>query len=112
MTEKAAQRMEALNHELERVLDILRRCYTPKLIYIYGSLATGIVKEWSDIDLVIVKDTSKRFLDRTAEVLDLISPRVGMDIVVYTPKEWETMLRERRFVQEEIVQKGKILYAA
>jgi hypothetical protein len=37
--------------------------------------------EWSDLDLVIVKETKQRFLDRTKEVMQLLRPRVGVDIL-------------------------------
>jgi len=91
---------------------ILLESYAPQLVYVYGSMASGNISEWSDIDLVIVKETDKRFLDRTAEVLELLSPRIGMDIVVYTPGEWSVLLQKQHFVREEIAQKGKLLYAA
>jgi len=43
------------------------------------------VHEWSDIDMVVVKDTPKRFLDWIEEVLFMVYPKVGFNIVVYTP---------------------------
>ena len=112
MTQNSEDRREALLAELDRALRILREQYLPLKIYLYGSLAHGTVSEWSDLDLVIVKDTTKRFLDRTAEVLGLVMPRVGMDIAVYTPIEWEQLLRERPFIRDEVVGRGNLLYAA
>lgn len=112
MTDEAKSRAITLESELERVLKILRDSYDPVLVYVFGSMASGTVNEWSDIDMVIVKRTNKRFLDRTAEVLDLIEPRVGIDVVVYTPEEWAVMVREKAFIRKEIAGKGKLLYAA
>lgn len=51
-----------------------------------------------------------RFLDRIREVLQLLNPRVGADILVYTPDEFEQMTRERPFMRYEILEKGKVLY--
>ncbi|RME47878.1 MAG: nucleotidyltransferase domain-containing protein, partial [Caldilineae bacterium] len=50
------------------------------------------------------------FLERTKEVMQLLQPRVGVDILVYTPAEFERLARERAFVRDEIVGKGKVLY--
>jgi hypothetical protein len=40
----------------------------------------------------------------------LLQPRVGIDILVYTPVEFENLCKERAFFREEILGKGKILY--
>jgi predicted nucleotidyltransferase len=105
-------RAEMLEREFKRVLPILIREYSPRKIILYGSFANGNVQEWSDIDLVIIKESKKKFCDRIAEVLSMLRPEVGMDIAVYTPAEWEALCKERRFVQEEILNGGRELYAA
>ncbi|WP_322496495.1 hypothetical protein [Chloroflexus sp.] len=57
-----------------------------------------------------MKDTDQRYLDRIREVLLLLHPRLGVDIVVYTPREFATMKESNLMVQEEIIAKGKVLY--
>jgi hypothetical protein len=52
------------------------------------------------------------FFDRIATVLRLAKPKVGTDICVYTPLEWQELTQQRRFVREEIIERGKLLYAA
>lgn len=52
---------------------------------------------------VIVAETDKRFLDRVKKVMLLLRPRVGVDLLVYTPEEFESLSRERPFVQTEIL---------
>lgn len=66
--------------------------------------------EWSDIDLVVVEETDRRFLDRSKDVLRLLQPRVGVDVLVYTPQEYERLARERPFVRAEIEGKGRVVY--
>ena len=77
---------------------------------LFGSLATGDTDTWSDIDLVIVKETDKRFLDRIKEMMQLLQPQVGVDVLVYTPAEFARLSQERAFVRDEIVGRGKVLY--
>lgn len=106
----AIKRRSLLESELRRYLRLLCSQYQPERIILFGSFATGEATEWSDIDLVIVKETERRFLERTKEVLLLLRPRVGVDILVYTPREFERLSCERPFVRTEIQEKGKVLY--
>ena len=99
-----------LENELGRFLPLLQRHYRPYKIILFGSLAAGQVGEWSDLDLVIVAETDKRFLDRVKEAMLLLCPKVGVDLLVYTPEEFKHLSRERRFFHTEILEKGKVLY--
>lgn len=103
-------RAELLRQELDRIVDVLIHAYHPTAIYLFGSLAVGTVTAWSDIDLLIVKQTEAPFYDRLKKVMTLIDPQVGIDLVVCTPDEWEDMCLNRPFVKEEILEKGKCLY--
>ena len=112
MTEpdSVTRRRAVLEAELARYVQLLREHYAPQRIRWFGSLISGEVKEWSDIDLVIIKETERQFLDRTREVLQLLRPQVGVDILVYTPDEFDQLVQQRAFVRDEIVGKGKVLY--
>lgn len=112
MTEpdSVTRRRAVLEAELARYVQLLREQYAPQRILLFGSLISGEVKEWSDIDLVIIKETERKFLDRTREVLQLLRPQVGVDILVYTPDEFDQLVQQRAFVRDEIVGKGKVLY--
>ena len=108
--EAVARRRALLESELNRYLAILAEKYRPQKVLLFGSMAGDETGEWSDLDLVIVKETKQRFLDRTKEVMQLLQPRIGVDILVYTPEEFVRLSHERRFVREEIVGKGRVLY--
>ncbi|NJM66638.1 MAG: nucleotidyltransferase domain-containing protein [Acaryochloris sp. RU_4_1] len=103
-------RKQLLEAELRRYVAMLQETYDPQSVWVFGSMATGAVHEWSDIDLVIVKETNQRFLERTKEVLRLLQPKVGLDVLVYTPSEFQQLCQERAFVRDEIVNKGRVLY--
>jgi len=105
------QRWAQLNQALERILATLITEYQPERVILFGSLATGHVGEWSDIDLAILKETTKPFVERSAEVAVLYLAPVGVDYLVYTPSEFTQMIRESNpFIVREILTKGKILY--
>ncbi len=112
MTEpdSVTRRRAVLEAELARYVQLLREQYAPQRILLFGSLTSGEIREWSDIDLVIIKETERKFLDRIREVLQLLRPQVGVDILVYTPDEFDQLVQQRAFVRDEIVGKGKVLY--
>jgi predicted nucleotidyltransferase len=95
---------------LNRWLSLLIVHEQPDKIILFGSYCAGEIDEWSDLDLVIVKETDAPFLDRARRVLALLRPRVGVDVLVYTPEEFERLSRERAFLREEIVAKGWVIY--
>lgn len=99
-----------LHEELKRWIEVLKNEYNPEKVILFGSFVNGKVRRWSDIDLVIIKETKEPFLDRIKEVILLLRPKVGMDVLVYTPKEFESLCETRAFFKNEICLKGRIIY--
>ena len=103
---------ERLKRELNRCVTILIEKYKPERILIFGSLASGEVKEDSDIDMIVIKSTSKPFLKRIEEVLRILKPQEAFDILVYTPEEFRRLSETRLFFKKEILPKAKEIYNA
>ena len=99
-----------LKEELARFVDLVVREFEPHKIILFGSMAAGNPRLWSDIDIVVVRETDKNFIDRALEMRHRFHPLIGIDLLVYTPEEFETMSAERLFFQQEILAKGKVLY--
>lgn len=102
------KRKEKLEAELRRILDILKTLDIEKVI-LFGSLTSSDIASTSDIDIVIIRKTKKRFLDRLEDIYVAIKPRVAVDILVYTPEEFERLQEKSSFVRQ-IVKEGKVLY--
>lgn len=103
-------RARQLATELDRFIQIVVEHMQPERIILFGSFASGRIDEWSDLDLVVVAQTDLPFYDRLKQVILLVRSTVGMDVVVYTPDEWEHLKASRMFVREEIAHKGKAVY--
>lgn len=103
---------ERLEAELQRYVSLLVSQYQPERILIFGSVASGDVGPWSDIDMIVIKRTDKPFMDRIADVLRIIQPREAIDVLVYTPEEFDKLCQERTFFREEIAKKAKVVYVA
>jgi len=103
-------RKKLLDEELSRCVKLLIEHEHPEKVLIFGTLATGQVHRWSDIDMVVVTPTQLPFFQRLTQMRRLLRPRVGMDIMVYTPDEFDRLCKERPFFKEEIICKGKVVY--
>ena len=89
------------------------KVYRPEKIILFGSAAKQDTDEYSDIDVVLIKKTSQRFLARLIEVAKLLRNEVfPVDVFVYTPEEFEVMgERENPFI-EQVLKSGRIIYVA
>ncbi|MBI5648882.1 MAG: nucleotidyltransferase domain-containing protein [Chloroflexi bacterium] len=99
-----------LEQELKRYLALLAARADVERVVVFGSLVSGQVHAWSDLDLLIVQHTTLPFLRRLHAMRDLLHPIIGTDLLVYTPSEFEHLTRERAFVRDEIIHRGKVVY--
>lgn len=110
VTKSREVRKEALEKELERIMTRIDKTDIRKII-LFGSLATGNIGLTSDIDLVIIKNTKERFLERLDRMCEEIEPRLAVDILVYTPEEFAEMREWNSFIRR-VEREGKVLYAS
>lgn len=75
---------------------------------LFGSYARGDADAYSDVDLLIVCPTQRRFFDRHELFSDVMDAFPGCDLLVYTPAELDE-LRERGVVYEAL-KEGIVLY--
>lgn len=97
---------------LRMVSEIVAR-YQPEKIILFGSYAHGNPTEDSDVDLLIIKNTEKKFADRWVEVKRLlrnVSQTLPVTPLVYTEKEIEARAAIKDFFIQEILEKGEVLY--
>ena len=87
--------------------------YAPQQVILFGSYAYGTPDEDSDIDLLIIKDTDKRPIERWMEVKRLLrdrNRRISVSPLVYTRQEIEQRLAIKDFFIQEVLEKGQVLY--
>lgn len=91
---RSRPKISLLDFTKEQVLDFLRQRLAGHQIeeaFLFGSFATGEATAWSDVDLIVVKESSAPFVERPREFLHLFDLGVAFDILVYTPQEWATL---------------------
>lgn len=100
---------QALTEELDRLREELVALGVERII-LFGSMLHDAADLTSDLDLIVVWDTQLDFVTRTAELYRRLKPRVAVDLLVYTPEEFEEMA-DRPFVRYAVTE-GRVLYEA
>jgi predicted nucleotidyltransferase len=93
-----------------RLTPVFKRHQVMKAI-LFGSTARGEASKRSDVDLILVQRTDRRFLDRYDGLLyelNLALPEIAVDALIYTPEELVQMMR-RRFVARAL-REGQVIY--
>ena len=98
--------------QLKKVVQAIVDNYQPKKIILFGSAVAGRIHEDSDADIVVVKDTDRNFYDRIGDVKSVIPYGIPIDVLVYTPQEFDKMINDEYgyFIKDEVVGKGRIMY--
>ena len=83
---------------LSNIIPNIVDAFDPSEILIYGSYARGDNTEYSDIDIIIVAETSLRFQDRSIRAMNIIDQKDGdiaINPLVYTSDEFKEMLETK-----------------
>jgi len=85
--------------------------FQPEKIILFGSYAYGKPKPESDVDLLVVMETSLRSRQQRLEISRALSPRpFPLDIIVRTPRELEERIALGDIFLREIMTQGKVVY--
>lgn len=106
---------EQANQVIEDMVRRLVQEYHPERVVLFGSYAYGTPNEDSDIDLLIIKDTPERLIKRLVAVRRILTdPKrtIALEPIVLTPQEVSRQLAKGDQFIAEIMEKGKVLYAA
>jgi uncharacterized protein len=98
-------------HEIEQVATRLGVAANAECVILFGSYARGDAREHSDVDYMIIAESTLPRFKRSRELYKVLRPHpFGMDIVVYTPEEIERGKRTPVSFISSVLQEGKTLY--
>lgn len=94
---------------IERLRPVLHKSGAYKCI-LFGSFAGNTATRRSDLDLMILQDTEKRFFDRhdDFQAIHDAFPNLAIDLLIYTPDELKN-IQHRRFIRD-ILSRGEVIY--
>jgi predicted nucleotidyltransferase len=109
---KSSVREIKYEKDLSEIISIIKKT-NPEKIYLFGSRATGASNEQSDIDLIIVAPSNERPLERRMVLRRMLieyDRRIGLDLLVYTPDEFNMLAKEPSSFISSAVQQGVKIY--
>jgi predicted nucleotidyltransferase len=97
--------------DLEDIISIITKI-DPEKIYLFGSYASESSDEQSDIDLIVIAPSTEPPLERRMELRRMLAEydrRIGLDLLVYTPDEFNILAQEpSSFISSALKQGIKI----
>ncbi|RLG14002.1 MAG: nucleotidyltransferase [Candidatus Nanohalarchaeota archaeon] len=98
------------NQEVTKIAEEIRKHFPDAKIILFGSRAKGTHLKTSDIDLIVIskKFENIHFTQRTTHILKILYksktlPKVGLDILCYTPEEFEKKKKEIGIIKEAVM---------
>ena len=78
---------------------------------VFGSFARGQADAGSDVDVILIEPTGRPFLERGLAHLPLFRIGMGVDLLVYTPEEYERLKIAGHPLIERAEREGITVYA-
>ena len=96
---------------VDSIVKIITEHYDTEKILLFGGFARGeFDEEYSEMDIMVVANTEKRFLERIREVRELCAGYPHIDPIMYTPNEYRALLKEGEGFLEEATEEGIVIY--
>ena len=91
---------------VERLRQALRKRGARRAI-VFGSYARGNADAFSDLDLVVIAPSERPFIERFHDFSELWKLHAGgIELLVYTPEEWQDMLDRENGFAVTVMQEG------
>jgi len=101
---------KALRNEADRITKILVQNYKPQRVILFGSAARGDDRPGSDLDILVVKNTNKQYYDRVFEAMKYVKTDKSLNMIIFTPEEFEKAQNEKRVFIKQVLKYGINLY--
>ena len=82
----------------------------PRKIILFGSYAHDTATLDSDVDLLVMMDTEEKPFHVAAKISAAIDHPFPLDIIVFTPSDWNASLKRKGIFATEVMTKGIVLY--
>jgi uncharacterized protein len=99
--------------QINDIVAIIRDNINPVSIYLFGSSISENVLPDSDLDILIVAPSKDRPLERRMKLRKLLNKydrSIGLDLLVYTPEEYDMLINEPSSFIHSVTKNGLKLY--
>ncbi|MBI3760865.1 MAG: nucleotidyltransferase domain-containing protein [Chloroflexi bacterium] len=96
---------------IQAIADRIAEKFKPDKIILFGSYAYGDPQPWSDVDLLVVMETTLTPNKQRRAISRALAPKpFPMDVVIRSSRELEERIPLGDWFLKEIVERGKVLY--
>ena len=97
---------------IRAIANHIAKKFDPEQIILFGSHAYGKPTAWSDVDLLVVMETPKGEMETILEIVDSLPEiLISVDVLAHSRKVIEKRQLLGDQFMDDIVKKGKVLYA-
>lgn len=97
--------------KIKEIVSKIANNFNPDKIILFGSYAKNNQDKGSDLDLLIIRDTTLPAYKRAIDIrLSLIGTKVPIDILVYTNSEFEQEKNDKYSFLYSALKNSKVLY--
>ena len=98
---------------MDEIVRRIVKTISPQKIILFGSQSRGDARPESDLDLLVIADSTQPRYRRSAPLYGVLSDiLVPMDIMVYSPQEIKEWSEVPQAFVTTAVREGKVLYEA
>jgi predicted nucleotidyltransferase len=95
--------------DIQQLADRIAERFNPFRIILFGSYARGVPQPESDVDLLVLMDTSEEG-EESLRIRQAVPCDFGLDLIVRTPESFRKRMMLGDFFLREIAVQGKVLY--
>ena len=100
-----------LKNQIKKINQQLVNKYGASKVILFGSAAWDPQKKPSDLDFLVIKSGADKIKQgRLLSLYELIEKEIAADFLVYTPKEYSTLLKMGDPLMKKIEKEGKVLH--
>ena len=97
--------------KIKEIVSKIANNFNPDKIILFGSYAKNKQDQGSDLDLLIIRDTTLPTYKRAIDIrLSLIGTKIPIDILVYTNSEFEQEKNDKYSFLYSALKNSKVLY--
>lgn len=98
-------------NEIDNLVGRIVACTQPQKVLIFGSYAKGTATIKSDLDVLVIKETTLPMANRADDLKPMLSQvLIPIDVHVYTPEEVEEYGKEPFSFINSILKSGKTVF--
>ena len=95
---------------IDQVVEQIVEKFKPHKIILFGSYARGNPRPESDVDLLVVMDTTLKESKQSLEIRRYLDVMFGMDLIVHTPKRLKERVEMGDSFLRDVLKEGRVLY--